>query len=160
MILQSINKDEKKQNKTYKTKSTSPRKNIKFSFIINVYRKTICTRSWGCQRQICSFRGALLMSIFIFLGEKKSLLDNQLVKRNEKDVDVILFMSRLQWDTSDSSAGFQLMNSRTRAWRSIDWGKKRPAQSFFTWHASCIQNNSEGRKPASSTLKRLIYFLR
>ena len=28
MILQSINKDEKKQNKAYKTKSTSPRKNI------------------------------------------------------------------------------------------------------------------------------------
>ena len=60
------------------------------------------------------------MSIFIFLGKKKSLLDNQFVKRNEKDVDVIFFMSRLQWDTRDSSAGFQLMNSRTRARRSID----------------------------------------
>ena len=55
-----------------------------------------------------------------FFLQIKSLLDNQLVKRNEKDVDVILFMSRLQWDTRDSSAGFQLMNSRIPAGRSID----------------------------------------
>ena len=33
------------QNKKYISKEKH-----KFSFIINVYRKTICSRSWGCQR--------------------------------------------------------------------------------------------------------------
>lgn len=154
-----MKKSKTKQNKKYISKEKH-----KFSFIINVYRKTICTRSWGCQRSICSFRGQCYCEFSFFWGEKsfflqiKSLLDNQLLKRNEKDVDVILLMSRLQWGTRDSSAGFHLMNSRTLAGRSIDWGKKRPVQSFFMWQW-CIQNKSGGRKPASSTLKRLICFL-